>query len=247
MRQAVPPPPNRRRVRPLSCHEASCRCFRGVTRNINLPGPGGRRVPAGRFVPQLTVDSFLHRRPSRGRSAERVLAQLRVHPAGFCPVCPRGDDGLAGGPRARAGGGRVRRARGRGARRRLPPRRRGRLRAPLDPPRGAGRRGGLAHGGGREGGQGERGARARALAAPRAGRLTCAARQVFGRKCPGGPPYAVGVTRFSQSVAEVAAFLFDPANMHRWNDELCEKGEVCAGPHLPQLPAETAANSSCAR
>jgi len=52
--------------------------------------------------------------------------------------------------------------------------------------------------------------------------------QVYGRKSDAGPPFAVGVTHFTQSADMVADFLFTPANMGRWNDELCEKGEVCS-------------------
>jgi hypothetical protein len=59
--------------------------------------------------------------------------------------------------------------------------------------------------------------------------------QVYGRKVDGGPPYAVGVAHFSQPAEAVADFLFQPANMHRWNDELCEKGEARAGPPLCSL------------
>ena len=56
---------------------------------------------------------------------------------------------------------------------------------------------------------------------------------MYGRKPDGAPPYAVGVSHFTQDADEVAAFLADPANMHRWNDELCEKGEASSS-HAPQ-------------
>ena len=59
--------------------------------------------------------------------------------------------------------------------------------------------------------------------------LTRPGAQVYGRKPDGAPPYAVGVAHFSQGAEEVAAFLFPAANMHRWNDELCEKGEARGG------------------
>jgi hypothetical protein len=49
---------------------------------------------------------------------------------------------------------------------------------------------------------------------------------VYGRKSDAGPPFAVGVTHFDQAADDVAAFLFHPDNMGRWNDELCEKGQV---------------------
>ena len=50
--------------------------------------------------------------------------------------------------------------------------------------------------------------------------------QVYGRASAGLPPYAVGVAHFEQDAEQVAAFLFSPDNMGRWNDELCEKGSV---------------------
>ena len=49
---------------------------------------------------------------------------------------------------------------------------------------------------------------------------------MYGRASAGAPPYAVGVCHFAQQADEVAAFLFSPDNMGRWNDELCEKGSV---------------------
>ena len=70
--------------------------------------------------------------------------------------------------------------------------------------------------------------------------------QVYGRKVEGGPPYAVGVAHFSQPAEAVADFLFQPSNMHKWNDELCEKGEARARRCDCASPSPLQALSRCA-
>ena len=37
---------------------------------------------------------------------------------------------------------------------------------------------------------------------------------------------AIGVSHYPTCAEEVASFLFQPDQMHVWNDDLCEKGEA---------------------
>ena len=56
--------------------------------------------------------------------------------------------------------------------------------------------------------------------------------QVYSRKVAAGPPMAIGVSHYPTCAEEVASFLFQPDQMHVWNDDLCEKGEARGWRHV---------------